>query len=401
MVGPVSRVSGEVRHNFFVDLASASCYGVFLSLVVNFLPVIARRLGADPFLLAALVAAPFAANIVVLSAGGLIPSRGRTKLVASLFGLSRASFLLTFLVSSPVALVGIALFFYMVQSVPMTLMPGIFRLIYPPQVRGQLMGYIRVSLAATSTIAALVGGWLLDTIGYRLILPIGAVFGLATGLLWFLARVETDTREASFTALSALGRLRRDRTMMIYTAGWFIWGFGCFMVLPIYPIYLVDHLHASYAEVGALTFLSSVSWMVSFWAWGKLSDRRGGVNALALTFVIGVFVPFIYAFSPGLLPLSLAFILAGIVNAGAEIGWVTSMIELSPPDRVSESVATVNGITGVRGLIVPFIGSALIQVPGIGLTGTFIIAGAIAVVGASIMVWTARRTTVARALQAA
>ena len=51
----------ELRRNFSFEAVGALGTGLFNALVVNFLPVIARREGADPLLLAVLSAAPFAA----------------------------------------------------------------------------------------------------------------------------------------------------------------------------------------------------------------------------------------------------------------------------------------------------------------------------------------------------
>ena len=384
-------LDAQVRRNFYLDLTSAALYGVFTSFVLNFLPVIARRLGADSVLLAVLVAAPFASNIVVLFTGALVPTRGRARVVAATLALSRGSFLACFLVANPLALVAVALFFQQVHQVSMMLLPSLFRQMYPREIRGRLMGYVRVGLATSSTAFALVGGWLLDTIGYRLLLPLGALFGICTGVCWLFIRISSVTDETRFTGISALRSLARDRVLPIYTAGWFIWGFGAFMVLPLYPIYLVDNLRATYAEVGVLNFVTSICWLLSFLAWGRLVDRWGGINSLALTFGLGVLVPLIYALEPGLLPLAIAFGISGAVNAGAEMGWLSSMMELSPPEGVSQSVAAVNGITGLRGLMVPFIGSALSQVPWLGLTGTFALAAGIAAVGAAIMYWSARQ----------
>jgi len=394
-------LDSQLRRNFTLDLASAACYGVFTSLVINFLPVIARRLGADSTLLALLVAAPFASNIVVLFAGFLIPSQGRTRVVAITLTVSRGLFLLCFLITNPAVLVAVSLLFQQIHQIPMMVMPSLFRQMYPTEMRGRLMGYVRTAMATSSTLAALAGGWLLDTIGYRLLLPLGALFGIVTGICWFFIRIQCPTNEVRFTGLSALRALANDRILPTYTAGWFIWGFGAFMVLPLYPIYLVDRLRASYGEVGILTFISSVCWMASFLAWGRFVDRQGGVKSLALTFAMGAITPAIYALEPGLLPVALAFAISGVVNAGTELGWITSMIELSPPERVSQSVAAVNGITGLRGLIVPFVGSFLSQVPWLGLTGTFVVASVIAALGAAVMLWSLRLTAARGQLSAA
>ena len=184
------------------------------------------------------------------------------------------------------------------------------------------MGHARGGLATTSTVATLAGGWLLDTIGYRLLLPLGAAFGVVTGVCWLFVRIKSSTHEPRFTGVSALQSLVEDRILLTYTAGWFMWGFGAFMVLPLYPIYLVDHLKASYGEVGILSFVTSGCWLLSFFVWGRRVDRRGGVSNLVLTFALGVLVPLIYAFQPGMILVGLAFAINGVVNAGAEMGWI-------------------------------------------------------------------------------
>ena len=62
-----------VRRNFSFDALGALGTGLFNALVVNFLAVIARHDGADPLLLAALAAAPFAANTLAIFTGFWVP----------------------------------------------------------------------------------------------------------------------------------------------------------------------------------------------------------------------------------------------------------------------------------------------------------------------------------------
>jgi hypothetical protein len=56
----------RLRQNFTWDAIGGLGTGLFNALVVNFLAVIARREGADPLLLAALAAGPFAANTLAI-----------------------------------------------------------------------------------------------------------------------------------------------------------------------------------------------------------------------------------------------------------------------------------------------------------------------------------------------
>src|SRR5436190_5453478 len=84
-----------VRRNFTFDAVGALGTGLFNALVVNFLSVVARREGADPVLLAAIAAAPFAANMLSIFSGFWVPGdRHRARYVSTLLVLGRALFLL-------------------------------------------------------------------------------------------------------------------------------------------------------------------------------------------------------------------------------------------------------------------------------------------------------------------
>src|SRR3954466_7117498 len=94
-----------LRRNFGFDATGAVGTGLFNALVGGFLAVIARREGADPLLLAALAAAPFAANMLSIFSGFWVPGdRHRVRYVATLLVLGRAMFLPAALTTSPLSL---------------------------------------------------------------------------------------------------------------------------------------------------------------------------------------------------------------------------------------------------------------------------------------------------------
>src|SRR5437763_12521906 len=95
----------RLRQNFTWDATGALGTGLFNALVVNFLAVVARREGADPMLLAALAAGPFAANMLAIFGGVWVPRARRVLYVACLLVAGRGLFLLTSVSTTPVALV--------------------------------------------------------------------------------------------------------------------------------------------------------------------------------------------------------------------------------------------------------------------------------------------------------
>src|SRR5919109_4312313 len=98
-------IERAVRSNFTFDAFGAAGTGLFTALVVNFLSVIARREGADPLLLAALAAGPFAANTLGIFMAAWTPSDAqRVPYVAALLVAGRALFLPALFSTQPLAL---------------------------------------------------------------------------------------------------------------------------------------------------------------------------------------------------------------------------------------------------------------------------------------------------------
>ena len=58
----------DLRHNFSLDFTAATLVGVYVAAITTFVPIVARRLGASPFLLALITAAPTAGNILAVLA---------------------------------------------------------------------------------------------------------------------------------------------------------------------------------------------------------------------------------------------------------------------------------------------------------------------------------------------
>src|SRR5438270_12665447 len=134
-----------LRRNFGFDAAGALGTGLFNALVVNFLAVIARREGADPLLLAALTAAPFAANTLAIFTGFWVPGEHqRVRYVALLVTLGRALFLGGLFTTGPIALLAMGLGMWLTMAAVSPLQVDIWRGTYPQRLRGRALGYLRV-----------------------------------------------------------------------------------------------------------------------------------------------------------------------------------------------------------------------------------------------------------------
>src|SRR5438876_2951979 len=145
----------EMRRNFSFDAVGALGTGVFNALVTNFLSVIARREGADPLLLAAIAAAPFAANMLSIFSGFWVPGdRRRVHYVSALLILGRALFLAAVVISTPLALLAMTFGLFLTQAVAAPLQVDIWRGTYPQRLRARALGYLRVLQTASGALAA-------------------------------------------------------------------------------------------------------------------------------------------------------------------------------------------------------------------------------------------------------
>ena len=81
--------------------------------------------------------------------------------------------------------------------------------------------------------------------------------------------------------------------------------------------------------------------------------------------------------------LAVTFVARGVQGAGFDIGWQTSVTSMARPEKTSALTTSFLVALGVRGLVVPFIGAALLEA--VGSIGTLAIALGVGLLGAFLM----------------
>jgi hypothetical protein len=132
------------------------------------------------------------------------------------------------------------------------------------------------------------------------------------------------------------------------------------MGFALYPLVQVDRLGLSYTDLGLLGTAQSMAWLLGFVYWGQAVDRRGGLWVLRANLAVGFLVPFSYIWATEGWMLLPAFVAQGILSAGVDLGLLNTCIQLADPDKVVEYAAIQATVVGVRGLVSPFIGVALV-----------------------------------------
>jgi MFS family permease len=143
----------------------------------------------------------------------------------------------------------------------------------------------------------------------------------------------------------------------------------------------VDELQLSYGEVGWLNMVSSLAWMVSYVVWGRLLDRRGGLWIVQINVILTLVVPMAFWAAQDMWLAAVAFLFNGIIFAGTDLGWMNAILQFARREDIGHYTSLHALLLGVRGIIAPFLGTALIAIPFLGLRGVFLLSAFIILVG--------------------
>ncbi len=381
---------GTVRANARIDFLAAILFGVFGGLTIPFIPVMAARMGATPFELSLVVAAQALAMLLALFWVNVAQRADPVRLVVWTQSIGRALLLFMPLVRTPRVFVLVVFLYHAIASAAPLGYAQVMRAVYPEDVRGRIMGLVRVGMAAAWIGASLVGGRVMQTVPFQTVFAVAALFGLAGGMVFRWMRVEAPREPGERFALSGTWRtLRADGQLRRFVGAFFVFGFGAWLMGPAIPILLVDSLHATNFQVGLLGAVTSAFWLVAFYQWGRLIDRHTAPGALVFTFLIGALTPLIYLLSVNPWMVLASGVTDGVTSAGIDLGWLTALLQYAPPGYVAHYVAIFNTLVGVRGSTAPFLAGVLI--PRIGPRAVFGLAIVCALTGAGLMRRAARR----------
>ena len=371
----------DLRYNFSLDLAGAVLVGVYMAAINTFVPVVARRLGASPFLLSLITAAPAAGNILAVLSAPYLQGRRKMPYMVAAWTMGRGLFLLMPLVVLPLPFALIVVAHWLIVSLPLPGYVEIMQQIYPDANRGRAMAYVRVGYTACITLVTPLFGRLLDVWSYQYLFPMVAVFGVLSGLTFGGVKYEEAITRARHSLLEPWRILRRDARYRDYSFAFFVYGFGSLLIAPLVPILLVDELHLNYSQVGVLGMVNSVFWMLFYIVWGRTVDRRGGLWTIQVNFVLSAVISLAFFLARDMWMAALGYLFTGITVAGVDLGWMNAIMQFARRDQISDYTAVHAGLVGLRGIAAPLMGIALMTVPWIGLRGVFLLSTVLILLG--------------------
>ncbi len=387
MFRPTLRPSPSQRalgRNLGLDLVAAVGVGVSMALVTTLLPTIARRGGLQPLGLAALAAAPFVANMLGAFAGRFGPrSAGQLALIRGIGAASLAALL--FVPSAPV-MTAVALVFWISLSFGGPFHLRLWGAMYPPRLRGRIVGLIGTGRAAAGAIAALVGGLVADRIGGPAAVALAGIFGAICAVGYAGFRAHAADRPPIFSARDSIQALRDRPVLSRVAVAQGFYGGGLIGALPLYALVYVDRLDLSLSDVGIIGVLTAASTTLSFLAWGAVSDRFGPLVAMRLGTALGLAALVAVALAPSVVVLWVAALWAGAAGASIDVGIAAIVSDHTPLASRAAAMAGWNAITGARGIVAAFLMSALLQAGIVDVTTGLLLCAASTAVGVGLYV---------------
>lgn len=354
-------MSPATKHNLYSDLGAACLLSLFSVVFNQFYIALAIRQGATNLEVGILAAAPAIGLLFSPIWAGRVEQSSPKPYIIIPNLIGRALLLFPAFFGAPIVYVVTALVFYLLNGVQAPAYPALVTRMYPPELRGRLMGYVRVAMGAIMIpLAYLVGSWT-DKSG-----PSGPLIAAAiTGVLSILcfARVKeivlpTKVRAQRSSFKEQLKLVKDHRELVVFFAATTLAGFGNILASPLYQIIQVRELQLNNIEIGVARISYYVCLLVAFFIVGWVIDRFSAKQTLVYGLGAYTIIPLLYGFFGNYSAVIIGSCIQGIGDAIWDIGILAYIFRVIPGRE-----AVVFGLHlmlfGIRGSIAPLISTGL------------------------------------------
>lgn len=343
------------------DLVSGLCAGIYFGCTWTFVNRVARAdLQATGAQMGWIAAAPALGYLFATLWARQMDGRAKMPFVLWTWLAARGLFVAAPLVHNREQFVGLVCITTVIFSVSTPAYTAIMKEIYPDHLRGRLMSMVRMLVAGTTLVTALIVGRLLDHgAHWHSVFLTGGIFGALSAIAFSRVPVAPENPEEgpriskrAFYA-DTFGILLRNRGYRWFTASVFVSGFGNLIATTVYPIHQVDRFHVTNTEVANLQNIGSIATIAVFIFWGGFLDRRGPLATVLLAICANLMTPLLYAFATSVQVLYVAAAIFGVTMAGVELGYLNTTLRFAEPGKAAQYQALHSTFFGLRGSIAP------------------------------------------------
>ncbi|RJE89074.1 MFS transporter [Paenibacillus sp. 1011MAR3C5] len=368
-------MTARVWRNARVDLGASCLFGLFNVVMNQFYVAFAIQQGASNLQVGLLTAAPAVGLIFSpIWANWIEKARNPKPFVIIPNAIGRLLLLLPAFFAYPSVYVVTALLFQLMMGIQSPAYAALVSRMYPTDIRGRLMGYVRVAMGILMIpLAYMVGGWS-DAFGPSGPLIAASIAGVLSIGFFNTLKLSKKVERSSHPAMKAdeepVRRRQRfsmreqwelvvsNRTLAVFLAATTFAGFGNMLASPLYQITQVDVLELSNVQIGYARVAYFTALLLTFWIAGLMIDRF----PIQYTLMIGIgayaVVPMLYGVWGTYSAVIAGNAIQGIGEAIWDIGILAFVFRLVPGRE-----AMVFGIHlmlfGVRGTAGPLLSSSL------------------------------------------
>jgi hypothetical protein len=419
------------RRNYYYEFKHLIPWGMMAGMVEGNAAsiVVAKTFGGGSMLVAAASATPIGS--LLFASVWSVMSVGRPKLrLALIFG-TAASLCAATVAFTPRTPIGGVLFVVQMAAAQIflsgvvTIRASLWKHNYSPAVRGTIAARLQALRMLTSIAVFALASYLFDVDPgwYRFVYPAAAVLGLLA--MFILRRVHVRHERTELARMSAetagmgradigdvlsprhvFGRLlhviRTDRRYTRYLATQMFLGISVQMVMPVLVIVLAAKLHRYMLTAALVDLIPKALMFASVQSWGRLYDRvgvlrmrvfTGSCASLGLVFGLAATYVLVHDPSPGrhaVLVLALALftaraIMHGVHQGGGTLAWNLGHLHFAKRNDAEVYMGLHQALTGVRGIVAPFLGVALWHLVGWWVWGVALVLCVSSVVGFHLM----------------
>ena len=352
---------------------------------VPFLPLYIRELGvsgesAERFWSGMVFAGPYFLSVIFVPIWGNLGDRFGRKLmiIRAILGLSLAMFLMGF--ARDVWQLFLLRVFQGATSGFIAANLGFTVANTPSDRKGYAVGFLQSSHSAGSIVGPLVGGFVSDLFGFRVVFFLVAVLSIISAILISafvkeINKIQNEHTEGvlkTFRQVASTPSLRYPMVMII------LGQIGIFLTFPLMPFYL-EYLGAPKTILSTLTGIvvgvAGVFNIVFAPIWGKWSDRKEIGNLIRKSSLILSLVMFLHAVAFNYLLIIPLRVVVGICLAGLVPLLYTYLGKIVDPEKVG-SIMGFASSANLFGSLLAFLGTALIS-PNLSLPLNFVISSAV------------------------
>ena len=357
------------RYTYYYDSQYNLFSGIFSGIVLPMQGLLARSLGATPFMIALMCSSVYIGLLLNLFVGHDLTKKPKVIYAVKILLVARTVPLLMLFVRDAWGFVVISCVMNAFENLFGSAYRSIQKINYSqgerPRLIGEATNIYNICLVISSYAASQI--YDINTHWLRLTYTVASFFGiLAT---WRLSQLKVrhektrNTSKSSVNFSEMLRLLRFNRQFLFFMIALFILAFGNKIGEAVDPIRLRDELKLSYTNANyVMSIALNISQIAGVWFWARMSKKW---EPLWLYIFAGVMLtsrPVALAIATNTTGLIIGMTVYGFGVSGIGLLTILVIFNISHHDsRLSGYLGLYYFLIGVRGLIGPYIGAYLLR----------------------------------------